>query len=492
MVSDGQVRLMRQKRMEGKTQAGAAACAGMSERTARTWKEGALPSARAGRRWRTRVDPFAEVWEAKLVPWLEADGEGVLEAKTLLERLIDEHPGVFARGQLRTLQRRVHQWRALYGPEREVYFPQEHPPGREAAIDFTHGDALGVTIQGERLRHLLFEFVLSHSGWRWVAVAFGETFETLVECVQGALWELGAAPQVLRSDNLSAATHELRAGGRSLTRRFREVLEHYGMRSTRIRPGEGHENGIVEQAHYRLKCAIAQALVLRGSRDFSDVGAYEQWVRGVVEHSHNRHLTEALGRERVFLRPLPTSAVPNYTTVWPTVRRWSTIQVSERTYSVPSRLIGEQVEARLHANTVEVYYRGQRVETMPRLRGARTARIDYRHVIWSLVRKPGAFARYRFREELFPRLVFRQAYDALRRWCGERADAEYVKILHLAASTRESEVAAVLAAILEGPERFDYAAVKQLVRPERPVVPVLHLPRPDLRVYDALLAGGQS
>ena len=306
MVSDGQVRLMRQKRMEGKTQAGAAACAGMSERTARTWKEGALPSARAGRRWRTRVDPFAEVWEAKLVPWLEADGEGVLEAKTLLERLIDEHPGVFARGQLRTLQRRVHQWRALYGPEREVYFPQEHPPGREAAIDFTHGDALGVTIQGERLRHLLFEFVLSHSGWRWVAVAFGETFETLVECVQGALWELGAAPQVLRSDNLSAATHELRAGGRSLTRRFREVLEHYGMRSTRIRPGEGHENGIVEQAHYRLKCAIAQALVLRGSRDFSDVGAYEQWVRGVVEHSHNRHLTEALGRERVFLRPLPT------------------------------------------------------------------------------------------------------------------------------------------------------------------------------------------
>jgi hypothetical protein len=438
------------------------------------------------------VDPFSDVWDTKLVPWLEADREGVLEAKTLLELLIDEHPGVFARGQLRTLQRRVHHWRALYGPGREVYFPQDHPPGREAAIDFTHADALGVTIQGEWLRHLLFEFVLSHSGWRWVAVAFGETFESLVEGVQGALWELGAAPEVLRSDNLSAATHELKEGGRSLTRRFRAVLEHYGMRSTRIQPGKGHENGVVEQAHYRLKSALAQALVLRGSRDFWDVGTYEQWVRGVVERSHNRHSTAALERERGCLRPLPASAVPNYTTAWPTVRRWSTIQVNERTYSVPSRLIGEQVEAQLHANTVEVYYRGQRVETMPRVRGARTARIDYRHVIWSLVRKPGAFARYRFREELFPRLVFRQAYDALRRGAGERADAEYVKILHLAASTRESEVAAALAAILAGHERFDYAAVKQLVRPERPVVPVLTLARPDLGVYDALLAGGQS
>jgi Mu transposase-like protein len=264
------------------------------------------------------------------------------------------------------------------------------------------------------------------------------------------------------------------------------------MRSTRIRPGEGHENGVAEQAHYRLKSAIGQALVLRGSRDFSDVAAYEQWVRGVVERSHNRHVAEALGRERSCLRALPSTAVPNYTTVWPTVRRWSTIQVSERTYSVPSRLIGEKVEARLHSNTVGVYYRGQLVETMPRLRGARTARIDYRHVIWSLVRKPGAFARYRFREELFPRLVFRQAYDALRRWSGERADAEYVKILHLAASTRESEVAEALAATLARGERFDYAAVKQIVRPEKPVVPVLKLPRPDLGVYDALLAGGQS
>jgi hypothetical protein len=492
MVSDGQVRLMRQKRMNGKTQAAAAASAGMSERTGRSWEGGALPSARTGRTWRTRVDPFAEVWEARLVPWLEADREGVLEARTLLDVLIDEKPGVFALGQLRTLQRRVHHWRALYGPERDVYFPQDHPPGREAAIDFTHGDSLGVTIQGEWLRHLLFEFVLSHSGWRWVAVAFGETFETLVECVQGALWELGAVPEVLRSDNLSAATHELKEGGRSLTRRFREVLEHYGMRSTRIRPGEGHENGVAEQAHYRLKSAIAQALVLRGSRDFSEVAAYEHWVRGVVERSHNRHVADALGRERSYLRPLPAAAVPNHTTMWPTVRRWSTIQVNERTYSVPSRLIGEKVEAQLHPNTVEVYYRGQLVETMPRMRGARTARIDYRHVIWSLVRKPGAFARYRFREELFPRVVFRQAYDALRRWSGERADAEYVKILHLAASTRESEVAEALAAIVAREQRFDYAAVKQIVRPERPVVPVLKLRPPDLGAYDALLAGGQS
>ena len=255
-----------------------------------------------------------------------------------------------------------------------------------------------MTIEGEWLRHLLFEFVLSHSGWRWVAVAFGETFETLVECVQGALWELGAVPEVLRSDNLSAATHELKEGGRSLTRRFREVLEHYGMRSTRIRPGEGHENGVAEQAHYRLKSAIGQALVLRGSRDFSDVAAYEQWVRSVVERSHNRHVTEALGRERSCLRALPSSPVPNYTTV--AARRCAVERpFGQRSEDLLGALAAHRGEGGGAAplDTVEVYYGDNSCRRCRRLRGARPPRIDYRHVIWSLVRKPGAFARYRFR-----------------------------------------------------------------------------------------------
>jgi len=212
--------------MEGKTLAAAAAAAGMSVRSAHTWEQGSLPSeSKVARTWRTRPDPFSEVWALEVEPWLVADTGGVLEATTLLERLEKRRPGEFHTGQLRTLQRRLRDWRAIHGPEREVFFPQQHVPGREAQIDFTHARELGVTIAGEAFDHLLFEFVLSYSGWRFVAVFIGgETYEALVAGLQGALWALGGVPEVARTDNLSAATHELRhSGGRALTERFASV-----------------------------------------------------------------------------------------------------------------------------------------------------------------------------------------------------------------------------------------------------------------------------
>ena len=489
MVTDKQVALMRRKRMEGKSQEAAAAAAGMSVRSARTWQSGAWPSERrVARGWRTRPDPLAGAWERDVVPLLEADHEGVLRATTILEELEERYSDRFGPRHLRTLQRRIRDWRALYGPAKEVYFQQEHPPGREAVVDFTHATALGVTISGEALRHLLFVLKLSFSSWTWVSVAFGETFEALVRGVQDGFWELGGVTEILRHDNLSAATHELRrSGGRALTTRFRAVLEHYGLRSTRINVGESHENGVAEKGQHLVKRALAEALVLRGSRDFPDIEAYQDWVREVVERRLNRRIADALALERQHLRPLPSCRVPDYTRYQPTVRRWSTIRIGRRAYSVPSRLIGHRVEVRQRAEVLEVFYRGQRVETMPRLHGECEVRIDYRHIIWSLVKKPGAFRRYRYREELFPTLAFRRAYDALSRWRGERADVEYVRILHLAASTLESQVDRALRELLETGERFDYATVRQLASPEPITVPTVTLPPPDLAAYDELL-----
>ncbi len=489
MVTDEQVRLLRQKRMEGKNQEAAAAASGMSVRTARGWEQGLLPSQKKQRReWRTRKDPFEGVWDEEIVPLLRRDEERVLQASTLLELLEQRHPGRFSASQLRTLQRRIRDWRALHGPDREVFFEQVHPPGREAQIDFTHATELGVTIEGVAFAHLLFEFVLSHSGWRWVGLALGETYEALMDGLQGALWALGGIPEVARTDNLSAATHELkRSGGRALTDRFRDLLNHYGLRSTRIHPGRSHENGVAEQAHNRLKSALRQALVIRGSRDFVSVADYEQFVREVVAR-FNRRCKAKFDEERLHLRPLPETRLPNYTRYRAKVHKWSTIRVSNKTYSVPSRLRGHEVDVRLYANVVAVYYGGQPVERMPRLRGGDNHRIDYRHVIWSLVRKPGAFARYRFREELFPTTTFRCAYDALVRFKGERADVDYVRILHLAASTMEATVEAALCDLLLLEKPFDYGAVRDLAAPVTPAVPKLTLPRvPDLAVYDALL-----
>lgn len=492
MVSDRQVRVLRKKRMEGKTLEAAAAAAGMSERTARTWQHGPLPSeTKQPRTWRTRPDPFAEVWATEIEPLLVADKEGELEAKTIFEDLARKKPGVFEPGQLRTLQRRVREWRAQHGPAKEVYFPQEHAPGRMASMDFTHATELGVTIAGALFVHLFFQLVLAYSGWRFVELAFGETFEALVKGLQGGLWALGGVPDRIRQDNLSAATHELvKTGGRTLTRRFAEVAEHYGFQASRIQPGESHENGVVEKAHHLLKSALAQALLLRGSRDFPTVEAYMAFVRRVVEEKFHHGREAQLAEERAALKPLPSCRLPEYSRVVVTVRKWSTIPVAGRTYSVPSRLIGHEVEARLFADVVEVRHAGKVVETMPRLRGERAHRIDYHHVIWSLVRKPGAFAAYRYREDLFPSLVFRQAYDALRERRGDRADVEYVRVLHLAASTGERAVEQALSALLERGEAFDYAAVKALAQPETPAVPALHIGAPDLGQYDALLAAG--
>src|SRR5438876_781497 len=342
MVTDAQVRLMRRTRMDGKTQAAAAAASSMSLRTAREWDTGPVPSAtKRPRDWRTRPDPFAAVWLTDVEPLLQSDGKGVLEAKWVLEVLRTRYPEQFHAGQARTLQRRFRDWRARHGVEPEVFFQQVAVPGREAAIDFTQAADLGVTLAGDPFPHLLFEFVLSYSHWTWVAVAFGETFEALVAGVQGALWALGGVPTVLRSDNLSAATHELkRSGGRDLTVRFRAVLDHYGLQSSRITPGQAHENGVAEQAHRRLKALLAQALLIRGHADFADVAAYEQFVQEVVAAGRNHAGGERLTDERAHLHPLPSSPIPSYTTYYPKVRRWSTIRVAHRTYSVPARWMG--------------------------------------------------------------------------------------------------------------------------------------------------------
>ena len=478
--------------MEGKTQQASAAAAGMGVRSARRWKRDPLPSEKKEERsWRTHPDAFSGVWDEEIVPLLRGNPRGKLQATVIFEWLQERHPGRFNASHLRTLQRRMRDWRALHGPDREVYFAQEHPPGREAQMDFTHCGELGVTIGGEPFDHLLFQFILSHSGWRYAQVCFGETFSALVSGLQGALWELGAVPEVVRSDNLSAATHDLRdSGGRAFNESYRAILDHYGLKATRTNSRSSHENGVAEQGHRRLKDAVAQALVLRGSHDFESVKEYTVFVRRIVDR-RNRLIREKLAREYPHLRALPPAPVPEYVSYSSKVRKWSTIRIASRTYSVPSRLMGVEVDVRLYTDQIEMYYKGHLVESMERIRGGGEALIDYHHIIGSLVRKPGAFARYRFREQMFPTHTFRLAYDAMRGWKGERADVDYVRILHLAATTMECDVERALRRLLESRVQFDYAVVRQLSAPASPDIPAVALPEAvDLSVYDRLLAGG--
>ena len=492
MITDEQVKLYRKKRMEEKTQETAAAIAGISVRSGRTWETGALPSqTKTPRSWRTRPDPLAGVWEEEIIPLLEQDTDRKLQARTLLKALQKSHPGQYPRSLTRTLQRRMRDWRALHGPDREVVFPQNHPPGREAAFDFTHASELDITLDGVPFNHLLFVLKASCGKWLYAELAFGETWEAMNQGLQNAMGAAGGVFAVWRHDNLSAATQELkRSGGRALTRRYQELLDHYGAKSSRIKPRHANENGVAEKANHLLKTALDQALRLRGHRDFPHRAAYCAFVQGIVDE-HNAEHADTIEAERDALLPLPTCRLPVFTEFQPTVRSWSTIRVGKRWYSVPSRLINHTLKVRQYPDHLEVFYNDQHTLTVPRLRGSETVRVDYRHVIWSLIRKPGAFARYKFREELFPSLTFRRSYDALVGWRGERADIEYVRILHLAASTMEGPIERALTALLAGGERFDYAAVKTLAAPEPVPVPVVSIGAVDLTVFDVMLGGGR-
>jgi len=465
----------------------AALRSGMSETTARKYRTGAFPGQRKQpRTYRTRRDPFAEVWPAIEELLTQAPG---LEAVTIFETLLSRPGTRFTEGQLRTLQRKIHRWRASQGPEREVMFAQEHRAGEYCQSDFTSMNELGITIGGEPFDHLYFHFVLPYSNWETGGICFSESFEALIAGLQSALWELGRAPRYHRTDNLSAATHELAEGGRDFNERYVGSLRHYGVLPDKNTPGRGHENGDVEQAHHRLKRAVEQALLLRGSREFDSRADYERFVRGVMA-ARNRPRAGKLEEELARMHDLPLTRLDDFRQERVRVTSFSTIRVAGNIYSVASRLMGEHVEVRLYPERIEVSYAGERVAEMDRLRGKGGAAIDYRHLIWSLVRKPGAFARYRWREALFPTVVFRRAFDALEGRHPGRADVEYVRILHLAASTSEADVEAVLERLLETDELVDYAQVRDAVRPEPVTAPKVEITPVCLAAYDACLSAG--
>jgi hypothetical protein len=364
-----------------------------------------------------------------------------------------------------------------------------------AQSDFTHMTDLGITLAGTPFPHLIFHLVLTYSNVEAIYLCSSESFEALAEGhpegTRACLWQLGGVPAEHRTDHLSAAIKPLDAAGRAeATARYQALLAHYGMKPSTNNVGQAHENGDVEQAHHRFKQAVDQALRVRGSREFATRSAYLRFLDDLVR---NRNLTrrERWEQEQPTLRPLPATPLVPCRELRVSVTRYSTIQVLGNTYSVPSRLIGNTLLVRVRAAELEVFHGPTHLLTLPRLVGNRRHRIDYRHVSWSLVRKPGAFAHYRYRDDLFPTLVFRQAYDCLSAHRPERADAEYVRILHLAASTVEAEVEAALALLLEQrlPPTFD--AVRELIRPPAPsAVPQLTTPDLSLDVYDRLLAGG--
>jgi hypothetical protein len=492
MKKDGEIKLLLDGRGKGAKQKLAAARAGMCERTARKYeKAGKLPSQmKKPRAHRTRTDPFVRDW-----PWVESQikRDPALQVKTLFALLCEAFPGRYQEGQLRTLQRHVQAWRFRHGPEQEVMFPQQHVAGRMAQSDFTAMNSLGVTLGGTAFPHLVYHLVLTYSNVEAARVCFSESFEALAEGLEGCLWQIGGVPEVHRTDNLTAAVIDLdREGRHEFTKNYLALLAHYGMQPSANTGGLAHQNGDVEQSHFRFKDAVDQALRVRGSRDFTDRAAYERFIGELIRQ---RNLTRAqrFAEELPALRPLPATPLDFTRELKVRVSRFSLIRVLLNHYSVPSRLIGASLTVRVRSETLELYHGPVQVLILPRLSGRNRRRIDYRHLIWSLVRKPGAFANYCYREELFPTTTFRRAYDALLEATPTKADREYLRLLHLAASTSEAEVETVIAQLLEAGCPPGFEAVRERAGTNKPAsAPAIAKTPVDLRNYDRLIASGEA
>ena len=487
MVTNQQVRRLFKLIQSEKDFGIAAMKAGMDEKTARKYREiGKLPSdLKQEHDWRTRKNPFEDVWDS--IKAMLSINPG-LEAKTIFEDLQRKQPGRFADGQLRTLQRRIKHWRATEGPGKEIFFAQIHKPGELCQSDFTHMDKVGVTIGGVPFDHMIYHFVLTYSNWETGSICFSESFESLSHGLQNALWNLGGVPHRHRTDRLATAVNK-ETHPEEFTRRYQDLMDHYGLTPCKTNPYSPNENGDVEQRNYRFKKAVDQALLLRNNRNFRDREEYERFLSKLFGQL-NAGRKDRLAKELEVLRRLPKTRIDSCKKLDLKVGPGCTIRVNHNVYSVNSRLIGEKIQVRLYMEYLEIWYGQKKIDTVPRLRGEGKYKVNYRHIIDSLVRKPGAFENYRYRDAMFPTSRFRIAYDCLKeRYTVQSAASRYLKILYLAAKDSEVAVDNALTILINEGHEISKDAVQRLMTSNTPVAGPddIHIPAIDLSSYDKLL-----
>lgn len=473
----------------------AAARAGISRRTAYRIETGPqLPSATKKPRGRRRPDPLAHVWDSEVVPLLKrAPG---MRAVAVFEELCARHPDL-PTGVRRTLERRVASWRALNGPNVDVIFRQEHPPGRMALSDFTDMSELDVTIAGVPLPHRIYHFRLAYSGFAHAHVVLGgESYVALAGALQDALWLVGGVPAQHRTDSLSAAFKNLnRDARRDLTKRYAELCAHYGMMPTRNNRGVAHENGSIEGPHGHLKKVLNDALLMRASREFADLDAYRRFVDEVIGKHNARIDKKIIQAERAALKPLPERRTTDYEEVRVDVTTSSGFVLRRVFYTVPSRLIGHQLTVRRYDDRLECFLGTSHVATLrrgwpPKDSNKHGHVPDYRHVIHALRKKPMALLNLVYRDELFPRAAYKRAFDVLLAKQGEKVACQTsVGLLALAHERAcEAELADAIEDALDAGVMPDLDQLRRRFAPGSATIPEVRIKVPPLSVYNDLVS----
>ena len=495
-LTNQQVRLYMKLRQEGATQVCASAKSGLSERSGRRIDQGAHVSQQAdsdsSRHWRTRADPLASVWESELVPLLQVNPE--LLPVTLLDYLCERYPQQFDHRISRTLQRRVKTWKLQHGPAKEVMFRQCKLPGQQGISDFTELKGISITLQGEAFSHRFFHYRLAYSGWCYLKVICGgESYAALSAGLQDALWQCGGVPQEHRTDSLTAAWNN-QSERQQLTERYAALCRHYGLSATHNTPGRAHENGAIESPHGHFKRRLEQALMLRGSHDFPSLADYQVFVGQIARQMNQRH-QKTFEEERAHLQSLPKARTHDYGEHYVMISSSSTFMLKRVTYTVPSQYISTRLLVHLHDERLELYHGMTHLLTLPRRYAPAKGyghRVNYRHVIESLARKPQAFWQSQLKDHLLPSEDYRLIWQHVKHHMDRYQACHYIVHLLWLAARCEQE-AALGRFVLRQYQQHDsqlpaLATCRQRFLPEAVTVPAVHSQQHEAADYDSLLS----
>lgn len=480
-----QVKLL-MKKIKSQTLLSSSAQTGMDVKTARKYiKSGKLPSElKKKHTWKTRVDPFEDRW-SEIEKILES--APLIQAKTVFTYLQEQYPGHYKERQLRTLQRKFSIWRAIKSTknlDNLIVFPQVHCRGNQSQSDYTVMNKLNITICGEKYNHLLFHYMLVYSRWEYVEICYTESFETLVNGFENAVWELGYVAQDHRTDNLSAATKKFR-NKRTFTDKWSNVMKHYKIKASRNNPGISNENGSIEKSHDLFKNAVNQYLMLRGSRDFESIESYKKFLRKIAD-TRNKSRRDELKAEVGLLKELPNDKWSSPKQLSVRVSKSSVVHIQGSVYSVPSRFIGSALRSYVYQDKIEIFFGNYLIQKMPKI--TKGSNVNYRHIIDGLIRKPGAFKNYKYRECLFPMISFRKAYDQLCKKNPINGEKHYLKILYLAKQHGEQAVNLAIELLLDNKRSLLEKEIRPLLE-TKIVAPEVNIKAPNLSSYNALCSG---
>jgi len=479
------------------TQESASAKTGISIRSGRTIEKGHhyTNKVKKSREYKTRKSPIDEVWDLELESMLKSNPD--LQPKSLflyLQRTHIDNSGepIYNSSIERSLQRKVAKWLALNGKSKEVMFPQQHIAGEQGLSDFTHFKNAEITINGKPFKHMFYHFRLVYSKWSYLKVIFsGESMQALSEGLQEALFTLGGAPREHRTDSLSAAFKNLSPDALDdQTAQYKELCNFYNMLPTRNNRGRGHENGSVESSHGHLKKRISQELILRGSNDFESVESYEQWVHDIVKASNKRNCVD-LDTEKLALQKLPIRKTADYELRSATVTTMSLVKIKGLFYSIPSRLSGHTLTLHIYQSKIDFYLGSHHTYSTKRIYANKHDSeyvIDYKHVIHSLIRKPAAFRKCKYRQEILPSHDYQFIWSYLdRKETNNVAPKIMLRLLKLASDYGcEQELACYVVDLIKQDKLLDIDIIESRFNTSKQSLPNIEYEQHDIKSYDFL------